>query len=126
MTEVVSNNNEIGNLPFDSKDKIMHCVSNCEDNGFVEETFSGVEPPKLHEGNQDVDINITECTNSGVDRLPVTEFQDATDNSSSFGGTISGDENDSAISDAEVESALSGGSPFGSLFDGLFQMRYFL
>ncbi|KAK8270827.1 hypothetical protein V6Z12_D11G222500 [Gossypium hirsutum] len=36
---------------------------------------------------------------------------------------MSGDENDSAISDAEVESALSGGSPFGSLFDGLFQMR---
>ncbi|TYH44916.1 hypothetical protein ES332_D11G228200v1 [Gossypium tomentosum] len=123
MTEVVSNNNENGNLPLDSKDKIMHCVSNCEDNGFVEETFSGVEPPKIHEGNQDVDINITECTNSGVDRLPVTEFQDATDNSSSFGGTMSGDENDSAISDAEVESALSGGSPFGSLFDGLFQMR---
>ncbi|XP_040937799.1 uncharacterized protein [Gossypium hirsutum] len=56
-------------------------------------------------------------------RLPVTEFQDATDNSSSFGGTMSGDENDSAISDAEVESALSGGSPFGSLLDGLFQMR---
>lgn len=123
MTEVVSNNNENGNLPLDSKDKIMHCVSNCEDNGFVEETFSGVEPPKIHEGNQDVDINITECTNSGVDRLPVTEFQDATDNSSSFSGTMSGDENDSAISDAEVESALSGGSPFGSLFDGLFQMR---
>nr|KJB43839.1 hypothetical protein B456_007G220100 [Gossypium raimondii] len=123
MTEVVSNNNENGNLPLDSKDKIMHCVSNCEDHGFVEETFSGVEPPKIHEGNQDVDINITECTNSGVDRLPVTEFQDATDKSSSFGGTMSGDENDSAISDAEVESALSGGSPFGSLFDGLFQMR---
>ncbi|XP_040937798.1 uncharacterized protein [Gossypium hirsutum] len=59
-------------------------------------------------------------------RLPVTEFQDATDNSSSFGGTMSGDENDSAISDAEVESALSGGSPFGSLLDGLFQMRCFL
>ncbi|XP_040937802.1 uncharacterized protein [Gossypium hirsutum] len=39
---------------------------------------------------------------------------------------MSGDENDSAISDAEVESALSGGSPFGSLLDGLFQMRCFL
>ncbi|XP_022741576.1 uncharacterized protein LOC111293104 [Durio zibethinus] len=61
--------------------------------------------------------------NFGVDRLAVAECQDVTEKSSSFGGTVSGCENDSAISDAEVESALCGGSPLGSVFDGLFHMR---
>ncbi|KAK8710417.1 hypothetical protein V6N13_145741 [Hibiscus sabdariffa] len=123
MTEVVSKNDGNGNLPYDSNDKLMHCVSNCEDNGFVEESFDGIGPPKIHDGNQDVEVDITELTNSGADGLRLTEFQDATDDSSSFDGTMSGDENDSAISDPGVESALSGRSPFRSVFDGLFLMR---
>ncbi|XWS45195.1 hypothetical protein CRYUN_Cryun15aG0115400 [Craigia yunnanensis] len=123
MMEVVSNKNENGNLPHDAKDKFMYCVSNCEDHNFGEETLYEVGQGKISEGNEDMEINITECTNSGVDRLPVSECQDATENSSSFGGTLSGGENDSAISDAEVESALCVVSPLGSVFDGLFQMR---
>ena len=125
MMEVVSNKNENGNLPHDSKDKFMHCVSNCEDHNFGEETLHGVGQANIPEGNEDMEINITECINSGTDRLAVAECQDATENSSSFGGTVSGGENDSAISDAEVESALCSVSPLGSVFDGLFQMRYF-
>ncbi|XP_022751232.1 uncharacterized protein LOC111299952 [Durio zibethinus] len=123
MMEVVSSNNENGNLPHDSKDKFMHCVSNCEDHNFGEETLYGVGQAKISQGNEDMEINITECTNSVVDRLAVVECQDATENSSSFGGTVSGGENDSAISDAEAQSALCGVSPLGSAFDGLFQMR---
>ncbi|XWS29739.1 hypothetical protein CRYUN_Cryun24cG0056400 [Craigia yunnanensis] len=77
----------------------------------------------IPKANKDIEINITECTNSDKGRLAVAECQDATENSSSFGGTVSGGENDLAISDAEVESALCGGNPLGSVFDGLFQMR---
>ncbi|XVF15471.1 hypothetical protein REPUB_Repub09cG0156500 [Reevesia pubescens] len=123
MMEVVSNDNENGSLPQDSKDKFMHCVSNCEHNNFGEETLYGIGKAKIPEGNEDMEINITECTNSSVDRLAVAECQDATENSSSFGGTVSGCENDSAISDTEVESAFCARSPLGSVFDGLFQMR---
>ncbi|XP_007047441.2 PREDICTED: uncharacterized protein LOC18611234 isoform X2 [Theobroma cacao] len=123
MMEVVLNNNENGSLPHDSKDKLMHCVSNCEDHIFAEETLYGEGQAKIPEGDEYMEINITECTNSGGDRLAVAECQDDTENSSSFGGTASGVENDSAISDAEVESALCGASPLGSVFDGLFPMR---
>ncbi|XVF59330.1 hypothetical protein PTKIN_Ptkin07bG0267100 [Pterospermum kingtungense] len=123
MLEVVSNNKENGNLPPDSKDKFIQCVSNCEDQSLGEETLCGVGQAKIPKGNEDLEIDITECSNSGVDRLAVAECQDATENSSSFGGTVSGAEADSAISDAEVESAITGASPLGSMFDGLFQMR---
>ncbi|XWS41819.1 hypothetical protein CRYUN_Cryun17cG0115800 [Craigia yunnanensis] len=123
MMDVVSSNNENGSLPHDSKGKSMHCASNCEDHNFGEVTLYGVGQAKIPEGNEDMEINITECINSGGDMLDVAECQDATENSSSFGGTVSGGENDSAISDAEVESVLCGGSLLGSVFDGLFQMR---
>ena len=125
MMDVVLSNNENGSSPHDPKDKFMHCASNCEDHNFGEETLYGVGQAKIPEGNEDMEINITECINSDGDRLAVAECQDATENSSSFGGTVSGCENDSAISDAEVESALCSVSPLGSVFDGLFQMRYF-
>ncbi|XVF17576.1 hypothetical protein REPUB_Repub10bG0135400 [Reevesia pubescens] len=115
MIEVVSNNNNgKGNLPHDSKHKFMHCVSNCEDQNFGVDTLNEVGHVKIPQVNVDMEINITECTNSGADRLAVAECQDATENSSSFGGTFSGVDNDSAISDVEVESALCGGSPLGS------------
>lgn len=123
MMDVVSSKNETGSLPHDSEDKFMHCASNCEDQDFGEETLYGVGQAKIPEGNEDLEINITECTNSGGDRLAVAEYQDATENSSSFGGTVSRDENDSVISDAEVESELCGGNLSGSVFDGLFQIN---
>ncbi|GMI68047.1 hypothetical protein HRI_000474000 [Hibiscus trionum] len=123
MMEMVSNSNGNGSLPQDSKDKFMHCVSNCEDRNFGEETHYSVGEGKIPEGTEDMEINITECTHSGMDSLAVAECQDATENSSSFGGTLSGVENDSAISDVEVESALRSGNPLGSMFDGLFLLR---
>ncbi|XP_022775136.1 uncharacterized protein LOC111317071 isoform X2 [Durio zibethinus] len=123
VMDLVSSNNENGSLPYDSKDKFMHCASNCEDHNLGEETLYGVGQAKTPKGNEDMEINITEFTNSGGDRLAVAECLDATENSSSFGGTVSGRENNSAISDAEVESALCGGNPLGSVYDGLFQMR---
>ncbi|KAL4376955.1 hypothetical protein GQ457_02G015060 [Hibiscus cannabinus] len=125
MMEMVSNSNGNVSLPQDSKDKFMHCVSNCEDQNFGEETRFGVGEGlgKVPEGTEDMEINITECTNSCMDSLAVAECQDATENSSSFGGTVSRVENDSTMSDVEVESALCSGGPLGSMFDGLFLLR---
>ncbi|OMP01880.1 hypothetical protein COLO4_11516 [Corchorus olitorius] len=121
--EVASNTNENGGLPHDSKDKLMHCVSNGEHPSFGDEAVCGVGQGKVSEGNEDMEIDITECTNSCGYKLDVAECQDATENSSSFGGTFSGCENNSAMSDSEVESSLNGASPLGSVFDGLFKMR---
>ncbi|XVE87039.1 hypothetical protein DITRI_Ditri18aG0083900 [Diplodiscus trichospermus] len=123
MMDAVLCNNDNRSLPHESKDEFMLCASNCEDHNFGEETLYGVGQAKIPDGNEDMEINITECTNSGGDRFAVAECQDATENSSSFGGTVSRGENDSALSDAEVDSALCGGSPLGSEFDGLFLMR---
>ncbi|XVF61288.1 hypothetical protein PTKIN_Ptkin08bG0118300 [Pterospermum kingtungense] len=123
MMEVVSSDDKNVSLPHDSKDEFMHCASNSEDHNFGEETMFGVEQASIPKGNEDMEINITECTNSGGDRLADAECQDATENSSSFDGTESAGENDSVISDAEVESASCVGSLLGSVFDGLFEMR---
>lgn len=126
MMEMVSNGNGNGSLPQDSKDKFMRCASNCENRDFGGETLCGVGEGKIAKGTENVEINITECSNSGMGRLAVVEYEDDTENSSSFGGTVSGLENDLAVSDVEVESALCSGSPLGSVFDGLFLVRYFL
>ncbi|XP_038997527.1 uncharacterized protein LOC120122457 isoform X2 [Hibiscus syriacus] len=123
MMEMVSNGNGNGSLSQDSKDKFMHSVSNCDDHNSGEETLNGVGEGTIPKGAADMEINITECTNSDMDSLTIAECQDDTENSSSFGGTISGAENDSAISDVEVDSALRSGSPLGSMFDGLFLLR---
>ncbi|KHG13262.1 1-phosphatidylinositol-4,5-bisphosphate phosphodiesterase eta-1 [Gossypium arboreum] len=123
MREMVANGNGNGSLPQDSKDKFMHCASNCENRDFGGVTLCGVGEGKIAKGTENVEINITECSNSGMDRLAVVECEDDTENSSSFGGTVSGVENDSAVSDVEVESALCSGSPLGSVFDGLFLLR---
>ncbi|GMI86480.1 hypothetical protein HRI_002317300 [Hibiscus trionum] len=123
MMEMVSNGNGNESLPQDSKDKFMHSVSNFEDHNFGEETLNGVGEGKMPKGTEDMEIDITECTDSVMDSLAIAECQDTTENSSSFGGTISGVENDSETSDVEVESALSSGRQLGSMFDGLFLLR---
>ncbi|XP_038994827.1 uncharacterized protein LOC120118985 isoform X2 [Hibiscus syriacus] len=123
MMEMVSNGNGNGSLSQDSKDKFMHSVSNCEDHNFGEGTLNGVGEGTIPKGTEDMEINITECTNSDMNSLANAECQDTTENSSSFGGTVSGAENDSAISDVEVDSALCSENPLGSMFDGLFLLR---
>ncbi|XWS42832.1 hypothetical protein CRYUN_Cryun16bG0048300 [Craigia yunnanensis] len=76
------------------------------------------------QGNKDVEVNFSECMNSVESEMIDVECQDATEYSSSFGDTVSGDENGLVVND-EVESPLCDPRLFGSLFDacdGQFQL----
>ncbi|XVE62341.1 hypothetical protein DITRI_Ditri06bG0110400 [Diplodiscus trichospermus] len=72
---------------------------------------------KRMQGNMDVEVKFSECMISGESEMIDVECQDSTDCSSSFGDTVSGDENSLVVND-EVESPLSDPSLLGSLFDG--------
>ncbi|GMI94247.1 hypothetical protein HRI_003094000 [Hibiscus trionum] len=69
------------------------------------------------QGNIGLEVDLIECVNSGESEMISVECQDATEYSSSFGDTVSGDENDLIVND-EVESPLSVPGLFGSLSDG--------
>lgn len=92
----------------------------------------------LNEGTElrienDVDIDILELSRSRDIKLEAKEDPDATENSSSFGDTTSGNENTSGLSDAEVESQFVGDSDlvptfdeFGSMFPRRFGLDSFV
>ena len=69
------------------------------------------------QGNMDIEVDFAECINSGESEMTDVECQDATEYSSSFGDTVSGDENGLVVND-EVESPLCDPRLFESLFDG--------
>ncbi|XVF30566.1 hypothetical protein REPUB_Repub16aG0069200 [Reevesia pubescens] len=70
------------------------------------------------QGNMDIEVDVAECVNSGESEMIDVECQeDSTEYSSSFGGTVSGDENGLELND-EVESPLCDPRLFPSLFDG--------
>lgn len=101
-------------------DKHISCASNYGDSIFELE-------PSLHEQAEKanrvehLEVNIVECTHP-VDNPPVeTDSEDATESSSSFGNTASGDENDAMLSDPEVMSKLCG-DEFGEMS----RMRYLI
>ncbi|GAB4861971.1 hypothetical protein Ancab_037225 [Ancistrocladus abbreviatus] len=107
------------------EEKMMTCASNCED-----KTFDMVALPnelmRATNGNEDVEINITDCTNFGQKVLYDSGYQDATESSSSFGDTDSGIGSGAASSDVEAESCFRDDNTSALGFDGLgdlFQMR---
>ncbi|XP_059633857.1 uncharacterized protein LOC132276448 isoform X2 [Cornus florida] len=114
MVMEASSSKENGNVMKESEDKYMRCAFNYEDDTFEMDR------------NKDVDLNIIEHRNSG-DIVPVeVEGQDATENSSSFGGTISEGENGTMSNDAELESELCGDATSSLTLDGcgeVFRMR---
>ncbi|KAK8701783.1 hypothetical protein V6N13_020162 [Hibiscus sabdariffa] len=69
------------------------------------------------QGNIGLEVDLIECVNSGESEMIDVECQDTTECSSSFGDTISGDENDLNVND-EVESPFSVSGLFGPLSDG--------
>ncbi|MFQ6627507.1 hypothetical protein Gotur_005997 [Gossypium turneri] len=78
------------------------------------------------QGNIGLEVDFIECMDSVESEMVDVECQDATEFSSSFGDTISGDEDGSIVND-EVESPLQPLRLFGSLSDGWngqFQMGY--
>lgn len=76
---------------------------------------------------EDASVDILEISRSRDLRVEAKEDPDATENSSSFGDTISGNENTSSLSDAEVESQFIPDidlAPAFDGFDGLFPIRF--
>ncbi|KAL6573442.1 hypothetical protein OROHE_001901 [Orobanche hederae] len=70
-------------------------------------------------GAGDVSIDVLEFSQKKGVRVETKEDPDATENSSSFADTISGNENNSGFSDAEVESQFFQDSDLALPFDGL-------
>ncbi|KAL8487295.1 hypothetical protein ACS0TY_023830 [Phlomoides rotata] len=77
-------------------------------------------------GAEDVSVDILEFSRSRELKVKAKEDPDATENSSSFDDTVSGNENTSGLSDVEVESQFFGDSDLAPPFDGIgsvFPMR---
>ncbi|CAK9188244.1 unnamed protein product [Ilex paraguariensis] len=105
------------------EDKHMNCVSNYEDNTFGME--DSLVEREAHT-NEEVEVNIMDCSNSGDNGLVEAACQDASENTSSFGDTDSGIENGAILGDAEVQSELCDDVTSAVPFDGfgdVFQMR---
>lgn len=109
-----SNSKENGGVTKCSGDTIMNCTNNYEDSTFDSEALPNDRTMVVVEIDG-MELNITECTNSGDARVNKTEDQDATDCSSSFGDTGSEDENDCNV---EVESRFCDGNATSSLYSG--------
>ncbi|CAK7337768.1 unnamed protein product [Dovyalis caffra] len=118
----VSASKENISMPPDPEDnKVIQCVSNCQDKGFHDDqTREAV-------GSEDVEVNIIDCTNPSNNEQIEARYEDLTESMSSFGDTESDTKNgSSAFSDTEVESQLFVEGGPTSIFDGYggaFQMR---
>ncbi|XP_028095369.1 uncharacterized protein LOC114295346 isoform X1 [Camellia sinensis] len=99
MEASASGNKETAGVMKEPEDKYVRCASNYEDNTFEMEVLMDEQTGRA-DRSQDVEVNIVDCTASGDIGLVKAEFQDATENSSSFDDTM--------LSDAEVESELHG------------------
>ncbi|ESQ53342.1 hypothetical protein EUTSA_v10025086mg [Eutrema salsugineum] len=105
-------NKEIGDLPKDVEDKSMPCTSNFEDHSFYnvedlpEDQCVGGDASSNKEVDEEVDV--LECT--GFDDNNEVEFSECNDGtdaySSSFSGTVSEDENETALNDQEADSMI--------------------
>ncbi|GMH00639.1 hypothetical protein Nepgr_002478 [Nepenthes gracilis] len=105
--------------------ELLTCASDCKDNSFDMDALQNEHIAALNV-TEDMEINITECMSSHEKELVKIEHEDATENSSSFGGTDSGTENAAVSSDAEVESRRQDdGTSMLALdgFDDLFRVR---
>ncbi|PIN01816.1 hypothetical protein CDL12_14762 [Handroanthus impetiginosus] len=69
-------------------------------------------------GAGNVSVDILEFSRNKDIKIEAKEDPDATENSSSFADTTSGNENTSGLSDAEVDSLFFGDSDLGPPFDG--------
>lgn len=78
-------------------------------------------------GTEDVEVDVTGCANIIDTKLTEAEDPDATEYSSSFGDTVSGNEKYPGLSEAEVESEYRDHNGLDSPFDSfglMFQTRY--
>ena len=103
--------------------KLLSCASNYEDDTFDMEGLSE-EQVIVYNGSEDMEINVTDCTNSDDIGMVEVQYQnDETECSSSFGNTDDDGGGGSIISDAETESRFH----HGIMLDGrgqVFRARY--
>lgn len=83
----------------------MTCVSNYQDDIFELEDSVHKQAEQVNQVEKS-EVKIMESTHQSENTLNETASQDETENSSSFGNTLSGDENDETLSDSEVMSKL--------------------
>lgn len=116
VTEVSATEPNSGSASQDPENMLINCVSNVGDNTFqVGALLDG--KAKVQNGSEDVEVDIIGCTKSGDNELVEAECQSTTENSSSFGATLSGTENVSTLNEVEVESPFLGDNVLTSAFD---------
>ncbi|BFG21552.1 hypothetical protein CerSpe_078250 [Prunus speciosa] len=107
-----------GTTHHDVDDKFMPCVSNYKDNiSEMEETLVGQTTASNKKEN--AELNRTGGTSPDDVQILEGECGDVTENSSSFGDTISGTEDGSMLDGDEADSQL-GENEFASVYDGYF------
>ncbi|WCJ28747.1 hypothetical protein M5689_010425 [Euphorbia peplus] len=98
---------DYGSVTHNQEDSLVQCMSNREDNDFHEDVMNDAlakGPPET----KDVEVDIIGCKKSGENgQVEEGRYEDCTESMSSFGDTISGDENGSLPGDMEVDSRLS-------------------
>ncbi|XP_057981618.1 uncharacterized protein LOC131166959 isoform X3 [Malania oleifera] len=114
--DVLANKTD-GTTPKDHENNILKCTSNYEYNASAIEAFldEHTMPP---DGNEDRELDIMDCVNTSNTGIAKTDCHDATESSSSFGDTLSGIEDGSLLSDAEVQSELRGHNTSAMIIDG--------
>ncbi|KAI4346518.1 hypothetical protein L6164_007408 [Bauhinia variegata] len=103
VPEVLVSKEDVGASPFSEEKHFEPANAHGTDVLPIEQT-------PLFNANEDVEVNITGITNSGKALAVEAVSENVTECSSSFGDTGLGTENDSAFSDAEVESRIFTGS----------------
>lgn len=112
-----------GMLAKEIEDELMKYTKKCDHK--VEEDL--VMKTDEVQRNSDEDVNITECTKSSGNEHFAAEFQDTTENSSSFEDCNSGVDDVDALGDSEASSDFHGDAASALDFDGFgerFRMRY--
>ncbi|KAI4352727.1 hypothetical protein L6164_006948 [Bauhinia variegata] len=109
--EVLVNKENVSASPFSEEKHLQPANVSVMDVPPIEQT-------PLFNSNEDVEVNITGITNPGKALMVEALSENVTEYSSSFDDTGIGAENDSALSDAEVESPMYTGNVSSSTCDG--------
>ncbi|XP_038989560.1 uncharacterized protein LOC103716106 isoform X2 [Phoenix dactylifera] len=91
------------------------CMNNFEDNGFYAESSFNL---RKVDDSMDQEVEILDWDDGVAIEKVKAEDPDATDYSSSFGGTFSGCDDESKLSDAEVDSGFGVMNSDPAVFDG--------
>ncbi|XP_030465034.1 uncharacterized protein LOC115684441 isoform X2 [Syzygium oleosum] len=112
----VSAGKEGGAVAQDPGAKAMRCLGNREEDGGF--GAGGLRDAEMLDGDRNSDVDIIDRKSQAKEGPIEGGRGDTTENSSSFGDTSSGFENNLAMNDGEVESEFLGGNMLGLLCPG--------